>query len=98
LFFNKTETNGDLLIKRNLMHTDFLSLKNLFRQYPNIRCCISGHIHLQDEIDYLGIRYYCNGAVSGSWWSGAFQEFEPAFALLEFFEDGRTKRTMIQYE
>ncbi|HEX7847276.1 MAG TPA: metallophosphoesterase [Chitinophagaceae bacterium] len=98
LFFNKTEANGDLLIKRNLMHTDFLALKTLFQQYPNIKVCISGHIHLQDEVNYLGIKYYCNGAVSGNWWKGPYYEFPPAYALLELFPDGSSKRTMKQYE
>jgi 3',5'-cyclic-AMP phosphodiesterase len=97
LYFDKTEQNGDLMIKRNLMHTDFLSLKKIFLQYPNIKVCISGHIHLQDQVDYLGIRYYCNGAVCGNWWNGAFQEFAPAYALMEFFDDGSTKRTMMEY-
>ncbi len=98
LFFDRTETNGDLLIKRNLMHSDFIPLKKLFLKYPNIKACISGHIHLQDQLEYLGIRYYCNGAVSGSWWKGAYQEFEPAYAVMEFFDDGSTKRTMINYD
>lgn len=98
LFFDKTETNGDLLIKRNLMHTDFLAIKKIFLKYPNIKACISGHIHLQDEVEYLGIKYYCNGAVSGNWWGGAFQEFEPAYALMEFYNDGTVKRTMIKYQ
>jgi 3',5'-cyclic AMP phosphodiesterase CpdA len=98
LFFEKTEANGDLLIKRNLMHTDFLSLRKIFAAYPNIRVCISGHIHLQDEIEYLGIKYYCNGAVSGNWWKGSFQEFTPAYAVMELYDDGRSKRTMIKYE
>lgn len=97
LFFDKTEANGDLLVKRNLMHTDFLTLKKLFRQYPNLKVCISGHIHLQDEVDYLGVKYYCNGAVSGNWWNGAYQEFDPAYALIELFDDGSSRRTMINY-
>lgn len=97
LFFNKTETNGDLLTKRNLMHTDFFALKNLFKNYPNIKCCISGHIHLQDEVEYLGIKYYCNGAVSGNWWGGAFQDFAPAYAIMELYPDGSSKRIMIDY-
>ena len=97
LFFDKTESNGDLKIQRNLMHTDFLALKKIFVNYPNIKVCISGHIHLQDELNYLGIKYYCNGAVSGNWWKGNFQEFAPAYALLEFYEDGTSKRTMINY-
>jgi len=98
LFFDKNQPNGDLLIQRNLMHSDFLILKKIFIQYPNIKVCISGHIHLQDELNYLGIKYYCNGAVSGNWWKGAFQEFAPAYAVMEFYPDGTCKRTMNQYE
>jgi len=97
LFFNKTETNGDLKIQRNLMHTDFLVLKKLFLQYPNIKACMSGHIHLQDEVDYLGIKYYCNGAVSGNWWNGAFQDFAPAYAVIELYNDGSSMRKMVEY-
>ena len=98
LFFNKTETNGDLKIQRNLMHTDFLALKKIFARFSNIKVCISGHIHLQDEIDYLGIKYYCNGAVSGNWWNGSFQEFAPAYAVMELNDDGTSQRTMINYQ
>lgn len=95
LFFNKMETNGDLKIPHYLMHSDFLTLKKLFLNYKNIKVCLSGHIHLQDELDYLGIKYYCNGAVSGRWWKGAFQEFDPAYAAFDFFDDGTVSRTMI---
>jgi Icc protein len=97
LFFNKTEANGDLMIKRNLMHSDFFTLKTLFNKYPNIKTCLSGHIHLQDEVNYHNIDYYCNGAICGNWWSGAFQEFDPAYAVFEFFDDGSTKREMVNY-
>jgi len=97
LFFNKTEPNGDLKIQRNLMHTDFLELKKIFMQYPNLRSCLSGHIHLQDEVRYLDVSYYCNGAVSGGWWKGAYQEFKPAYAVFEFFNDGTCTREMVNY-
>jgi Icc protein len=97
LFFNKTETNGDLMIKRNLMHTDFIELRKIFLQYPNLKTCISGHIHMQDQLDYSGVRYYCNGAISGNWWNGAFNQFPPAYAVMEFYDDGSTKRTMVEY-
>ncbi len=98
LFFDKTEANGDLKIQRNLMHTDFMQLKKIFIKYPNIKVCLSGHIHLQDELDYLDIKYYCNGAISGNWWKGSFQEFAPAYAVFELFDDGSSKRTMVKYE
>jgi 3',5'-cyclic-AMP phosphodiesterase len=97
LFFNKTESNGDLLIKRNLMHTDFLQLKKIFVKHPHIKACISGHIHLQDELTYLGIKYFCNNAVSGNWWKGNFHEFAPAYSIMDFFDDGSVKRTVHHY-
>lgn len=97
LFFKKNEANGDHLLKRNLMHSDFFILKDLFKQHSNIKCCISGHIHLVDEVDYLGIRYFCNGAISGNWWDGSFQEFAPAFAIMDMYEDGTVERKMVYY-
>jgi Icc protein len=97
LFFNKTEANGDLKIQRNLMHSDFLTLNSIFLKYPNIKAAISGRIQMQDEVNYNGITYYCNGAVSGNWWGGAFNGFDPAYAVFEFYEDGSTKRTMKKY-
>jgi len=98
LFFDKTEPNGDLKIQRNLMHSDFIDLKKIFIKYSNIKVCLSGHIHLQDDLDYLGIKYYCNGAISGNWWKGAFQEFDPAYAVIELYDDGTSKRTMTRYQ
>ena len=79
------------------MHTDFMQLKELFIQHPNVRLGISGHIHLQDEIEYLGVKYYNNGAVSGKWWKGNFQEFAPAYAIMELFDDGTSRRIMYEY-
>ena len=62
--------------------------KNLFYQYKNVKLCLSGHIHLQDEVEYLGVKYLCNGAVSGNWWEGNYQEFPPAYAVVDLYEDG----------
>jgi 3',5'-cyclic AMP phosphodiesterase CpdA len=97
LFFNKPESNGDHLLKRNLMHSDFFVLKDIFKNYKNIKCCMSGHIHLVDVVHYLDISYYCNGALSGNWWNGSFQEFAPSYAIMKFFNDGSVVRTMEFY-
>lgn len=97
MFIEKNEPNGDWKILRVLLHTDARRLKNLFKKYKNIKACLSGHIHLEDEVEYLGIKYFCNGAVSGNWWKGSFQDFEPAYALFHFDENGNVKREMIQY-
>jgi 3',5'-cyclic AMP phosphodiesterase CpdA len=98
MFAEKNEANGDFKISRALLHTDTRRLKSLFAKYPAIKVCLSGHIHLQDEVEYLGIKYYCNGAVSGNWWGGAFQEFAPAYALFKFHDDGTIEREMINYD
>lgn len=97
MFSEKNEPNGDFKISRALLHTDTRRIKALFKKHANIKTCLSGHIHLQDEVTYLGIKYFCNGAVSGNWWKGAFQEFEPAYAMFEFFKDGSVSREMINY-
>jgi 3',5'-cyclic-AMP phosphodiesterase len=97
LFAKEQQPNGDWRISRALLHTDARRIKDLFKKYPNIKCGLSGHIHLQDEVDYLGIKYYCNGAVSGNWWKGPFQEFAPAYAMFDFYDDGSVERKMIEY-
>jgi 3',5'-cyclic-AMP phosphodiesterase len=89
--------NGDWKLSRALLHTDARKIKDLFKKHPNIKTCLSGHIHLQDEVNYLGIKYYCNGAISGNWWGGPFQDFAPAYALFDFYTDGTVERTMIEY-
>jgi len=97
MFFPDMLPNGDWKLSRALLHTDARKIKLLFKKYPNIKTCLSGHIHLQDEVEYLGIKYFCNGAISGDWWSGPFQDFAPAFALFDFHADGTVERTMVEY-
>lgn len=97
MFFKDMLPNGDWKLSRALLHTDARKIKDLFKKHANIKACLSGHIHLQDEVNYLGIKYYCNGAVSGNWWNGSFQDFAPAFALFDFYDDGRVERKMVQY-
>ncbi len=97
MFFKDMLPSGDWKLSRALLHTDARKIKDLFKKYPNIKTCLSGHIHLQDEVDYLGIKYFCNGAVSGNWWNGSFQDFAPAYALFNFYNDGTVERKMTAY-
>jgi 3',5'-cyclic-AMP phosphodiesterase len=97
MFTDENQANGDWRISRALLHTDSRKLTELFSNYKNIRCCLSGHIHLQDAVEYKGIQYYCNGAVCGNWWGGAFKGFEPAYAIFKFSKDGSIKREIVQY-
>ena len=97
MFFKDMLPNGDWKLSRALLHTDARRIKDLFKKHPNIKTCLSGHIHLQDEVNYLGIKYYCNGAISGNWWNGSFQDFAPAYALFDFYTDGTVERKIVEY-
>ncbi|MCU0299045.1 MAG: metallophosphoesterase, partial [Candidatus Nanopelagicales bacterium] len=41
---------GNFQISGSLMHRDCLKLKDLFAQHPNVRLCLSGHLHLVDRV------------------------------------------------
>jgi 3',5'-cyclic-AMP phosphodiesterase len=97
MFADKNQENGDWRISRALLHVDARRLVDLFKQFKNIRCCLSGHIHMQDKVEYFGIDYYCNGAVSGNWWGGDFKGFAPAYAVFDFHKDGTVKRQFMNY-
>ncbi len=97
LFFNKTQENGDVLMPHYLVHTDVIELTNLFRNYANIKVCLSGHLHMQEALTYRGITYLNNGAVSGNWWKGPFRDFEAAYAVLDFYDDGTFDRSFVKY-
>lgn len=81
-----------------VMHTDVVRLKDLFRRHPNVKVCLSGHVHLADDVRYLGVRYLCNGAVCGNWWKGTYQEFAPAYALVDFYDDGSVENQLVPYD
>ena len=97
MFFDDHLANGDWKLSRALLHVDARKITQLFSGFKNIKCCLSGHIHLQDMVAYKNIQYYCNGAVSGNWWNGAFKGFEPAYAIFELGKDGSAKRQMFTY-
>lgn len=97
MFFDDHLPNGDWKLSRVLLHVDARKIIQLFAGYKNIRCCLSGHIHLQDMVTYKNVHYYCNGAISGNWWNGAFKGFDPAYALFRFGKDGSVQRQMVNY-
>ncbi len=80
------------------MHLDVRRIKDLFGQHRNVKVCLSGHLHLVDDVSYLGVRYFCNGAVSGGWWKGNYQEFGPTYALLDLYDDGSVDLQLVAYQ
>ena len=88
---NNWEMNG------SKMHSDLPRLGKLFLAHPNVKLCISGHIHLVDRYDYNGVSYLCNGAVCGNWWQGNYQETKPGYAIVDLWNDGTHKLEYVTY-
>lgn len=84
----ENEKSGNWVVPGAWMHTDARKLKDLFHRHRNVKLCLSGHIHLRDRLEYNGVTYLCNGAVSGAWWKGFYQETPPGYALIDLYNDG----------
>lgn len=79
-------------------HSDCKKLKDLFYKHRDkVKICLSGHNHLSDNTIYNGVRYCCNGAMSGFWWGkgdaesagkGYYLETPPGYAILKMYADG----------
>ena len=82
------------------MHNDHQRIKDLFYKAGNVKLCLSGHVHYVDGIEYLGVRYLCNGAVSGNWWRDpiALEEFPPVYTIIDLYEDGTSDYRLIYYD
>ncbi|MEO8376134.1 MAG: metallophosphoesterase [Candidatus Sumerlaeota bacterium] len=81
-----------------LAHQDVQRIRDLFALHSNIKLCLSGHDHLTDRVDYNGVTYICNGAVSGNWWSGKFMDCQPGFATVRLYKDGSFDNTYHTYD
>ena len=90
LFDGENEKNGDWVVPGAWMHLDARRLKDLFLEHPNVKLCLSGHVHLAEVVEYLGVRYACGGAVCGGWWDGPYQEFQPGYLMVDLYADGRS--------
>lgn len=97
-FDGPNEASQDWKVPGQWMHLDARHLKSLFRQHPNVKLCLSGHIHLQDRLEYLGVHYLCNGSVSGDVWRGNCQDFDPCYFLIDLFDDGSHLAQVVNYQ
>lgn len=96
-FDGSNESSGRWVVPSQWMHIDARRLKELFKKHKNVKIALSGHIHMHDEVNFLGVKYLCNGAVCGAWWNGDYYEFPPAYVMLDFYSDGSTKHYFIPY-
>ena len=87
----------DYIVSHSIMHTDFQRIKDLFLKHPNVKLCLSGHMHLQDRADYNGVTYLCNGAVCGGWWKGDHQQTKAGYAVIDLYENGTFANDYLEY-
>jgi len=79
------------------MHTDTAKIISLFYKHPNVKLCLSGHIHLREKLVYNNVTYICNGAVSGAWWEGNRRETAPGYGIIDLFSDGSFAENYVNY-
>lgn len=97
MFDGDNEKTGDWVIPGAWMHLDARKIKDLFRHHSNVKVCLSGHIHLIDQVVYNGITYCCNGAVSGGWWGGNYQECTYGYGLVDLYDDGTFENRYVEF-
>jgi 3',5'-cyclic-AMP phosphodiesterase len=100
LYYTKRKPLKEVRFPSGDMHDDHQRIKELFLNRRNVKVCLSGHVHYIDAIEYLGVKYLCNGAVSGNWWGTPLQldEFPPAYAIVDLFEDGTSGAYLVHYD
>lgn len=70
----------------------------IFREAGNVQLCMSGHTHMNDRCDFAGTTYVCAGSVSGSWWKGAHQGFNPSFTEIDLMANGSFTHKTVHFE
>lgn len=97
LFASKEPKSLKREIPAGWMFIDAMRVKTLFAEHQTVKMCISGHMHLVDRVDFGGVTYVCNGAVSGAWWKGKHQDCVEGYALLDLFDDGKVEWAYMPY-
>jgi 3',5'-cyclic-AMP phosphodiesterase len=90
LYDTKRKPLSEIRFPAGDMHKDHQRIKDLFLKHKNVRLCLSGHVHYIDQVEYLGVKYLCNGAVSGNWWRDplVLDDFPPVYAIIDLYTDG----------
>ena len=91
------ETSGNWLVPGAWVHIDARRLWKLFWAYPNVKLCLSGHTHQVEDLNYHGLRYMTNGAISGDWWRGPYFDFPPGYVVVTLYKDGAGDSEFVAY-
>ena len=78
------------------MHIDSRRTRNMFLKHTNVKLCLSGHAHQQEELTYLNVKYLNDGAICGAWWEGAYL-FPPGYVIIDLYDDGSSTSEFVTY-
>ena len=79
-------------------HTAFSRLVVAISPHWNVKLCLSGHLHSVDRVDYAGVTYLCNGAVSGAWWNGDHRDCDEGYGIVDLYADGSFEHQYVSYD
>lgn len=94
----ENETSGNWVVPGAWMHIDSRRFRSLFLEHPNVKLCLSGHAHQQEVLEYLGVKYLCDGAICGAWWYGPYLDFPPGYVVIDLFSDGTAQSQFLTYD
>ncbi len=97
LYGDGTKKGNDVVVPGVWQQADCWRISEIFRKHPNVRLCLSGHMHTQDRCEYRGVWYICGGAASGAWWGGAEYGFPPCYGFISFYPDGHFDYEFVDY-
>jgi 3',5'-cyclic AMP phosphodiesterase CpdA len=98
LYGDGQKKDDGVLIPKVWQHRDCWEISEVFRRFPNVKLCLSGHMHTQDRCEYRGVWYICGGAASGAWWSGSEYGFAPCYGSLDFYANGSFEYRFVDYD
>lgn len=75
-----------------------MELRKLLLKNPQVKLALGGHQHWVDRCELDHTIYLTGGAVSGAWWDGPYQEFDPAFLILDLGAKGEVKARTVFWE
>lgn len=79
------------------MMLDGGKLHRLFAESGKVKLCLSGHIHMLDDVRIDGVRYICDGAVSGAWWKGKKDRCDEGYGIIDLYDDGSAEHEYVKY-
>lgn len=69
------------------VHNDARELVELLARHK-VKLCLASHIHMLDRVEFRGVTFITDGAVSGDWWKGPFRGFPEGYGVIDLHPDG----------